>query len=80
MWANIPSGAAYWDLVSRRLDRMHDPYFAFAVRTDPRETREIGRVRATLEALPDHPIARRLIFVDPAEAFAGRVEPLTATK
>ena len=76
MWADIPTGAAYWDIVSRRLDGMREPYFAFAIRSDPSGNREMARVHATLEALPHHPIARRLVFLDPEEAFAERVREL----
>jgi hypothetical protein len=65
MWRTWKSPQDYWDLVERCVASMPRPYFAFSVRTDPSNSPSSGRVRALLEALPDHPLARRLDFVDP---------------
>ena len=54
----------YWDLVERAADEGPARYIAFAVRTDAPQSRTERIVRALLEYLPSHPIARRLRFVD----------------
>ena len=60
-----PSPRFYWDLVTRQLRSMKRPYLSLAIRTDADDLRIAARVRRLLEALPDHPLAPHLRFVDP---------------
>jgi hypothetical protein len=64
-WKAWPSPGAFWDLVARAADQGPARYAAFAIRTDARCSRRHLHVRALLEHLPNHPISRRLRFVDP---------------
>ena len=41
--------------------------FAIAVRTDPVESVTFHKAKELLEFLPQHPIAKRLKFVDPLD-------------
>ena len=69
MWDSFPSPETYWDLVARAVDEAALPYLMVVLRSDPPERPSNQRVRAALAALPQHPLARRLAFVDPL-AFA----------
>ena len=60
-----PSARAYWDLVAKQLRSMKRPYLSLAIRTDADDLKIAARVRRLFEALPDHPLATRLRFVDP---------------
>ena len=64
-WDSWPSPATFWDLVTRAVDEGPARYAAFAIRTDAPSSPKHRRVRALLEHLPQHPISRRLRFVDP---------------
>ena len=69
------SGGQYWDLVESELETMSSPYVAINVRTDTDDAPAAKQVRAVLEALPSHPIAKRLRFVDPIETALALLEP-----
>ena len=60
-----PSPGFYWDLVAKQLRAMKRPYLSLAIRTDADDLKIAARVRRLFEALPDHPLATRLRFVDP---------------
>ena len=62
-----PSERFYWDSVERQLDSMKQPYLSLAIRTDADDLKIAARVRRLFEALPQHPLAERLRFVDPLE-------------
>ena len=64
------SPRAYWDLVERHVDSLVNPYLAFALRSGEPEAVDEQRVRAVLDHLAQHPLARRLRFTDPASASA----------
>lgn len=64
-WRSWPSPRAYWDLVTRAVEAQAAMYLAFAIRTDAPESATGLRARAVVEALADHPIGKRLRFVDP---------------
>ncbi len=64
-WKRWRSPKIYWDLVERAADEQPACYFAFATRTDDPSADSHRRVWELLDALPDHPIAERLQFVDP---------------
>jgi hypothetical protein len=64
-WKQWPSPHVYWDLVERAADEQDACYFAFAMRTDPPGSEVADNARILLEYLPNHPISRRLQFVDP---------------
>jgi len=64
-WREWPSPKIYWDLVARAADEQPVRYFAFALRTDAPGSVTHQRVKALLEYLPQHPVAKRLHFVDP---------------
>jgi hypothetical protein len=64
-WRDWPSPKVYWDFVERAADTQPARYVAFAVRTDASGAESARRVRDLLNYLPEHPIARRLRFVDP---------------
>lgn len=63
--AEWPSERSYWDLVARQLRSMRRPYLSLAIRTDADDLKIAARVRRLFEALPEHPLAQRLRFVDP---------------
>jgi hypothetical protein len=63
-----PSSRFYWDLVARELRSMRRPYLSLAIRTDAAELSDASRVREIFNALPTHPLAERLRFVDPLDA------------
>ena len=65
-WKSWPSPKTYWDLVARAADDQPARYFAFAMRTDNPNAWSGQNVWKLLDHLPDHPIARRLQFVDPS--------------
>ena len=64
-WKAWPSPGTFWDLVARAVDEGPARYVALAIRTDRPDSAPYLGVRALLEQLPSHPIARRLRFVDP---------------
>ena len=55
----------YWDLVGQAADNQPACYFALAIRTDTPGSVTQERYRQLLEYLPNHPVAKRLQFVDP---------------
>jgi len=72
VWMMYPSspwdsGASYWDLVERELSSMRKPYLSLGIRTDTPGSVPVTRAERILDALPDHPLAQRLRFVDPLD-------------
>jgi len=70
---NWPSGRFFWDLVERQLRSMNQPYLSLAIRTHVDDLRIDGGVRRLFEALPNHPLAARLQFVDPLQVVSTLV-------
>ena len=68
-----PSPRFFWDRVEEQLQSMPRPYLALAIRTDHPELREAERVRRIFDALPEHPLASCLLFVDPLEVASSLV-------
>jgi hypothetical protein len=66
-----PSRQFFWDLVAERLRSMARPYLSLAVRTDHHDFGEASRIRQLFDALPAHPLARLLHFVDPLEVASS---------
>ena len=64
-WKKWPSPKTYWDLVARAVEDQPVRYFAFASRTEAPGSPSFQRVRSLIEYLPEHPLAKRLQFVDP---------------
>jgi hypothetical protein len=64
-WKSWSHPRTYWDLVERAADEGPARYVALAVRTDGPDSPLHHRARAIMEYLPNHPISRRLRFVDP---------------
>jgi hypothetical protein len=64
-WEDWPSPTTYWDLVERSADESPLPFVALTFRSDPLSRPSNQTVRTLLAALPGHPIAKRLAFVDP---------------
>lgn len=62
-----PSPRFFWDRVAEELRSMPRPYLSLAVRTDHDGLRQAVRVRRIFDALPEHPLAGSLRFVDPLE-------------
>jgi hypothetical protein len=62
-----PGERRFWDVVSHQLAAMERPYLSLAMRTDRFESRRAARVRRVFTALAQHPLAKRLRFVDPLE-------------
>jgi len=62
--------ADFWDVVARQLDTMTRPHVALAFRSDAPDSTVSRRALGVLDALPDHPIARRLRFLDPLTVAA----------
>jgi hypothetical protein len=73
-----PSPDAFWDLVARAADQGPARYVAFAIRSDAPGSATHLQVRPLLEHLPNHPISRRLRFVDPLSSeIRALVAPYT---
>jgi len=68
-----PSPSFFWDLVDRQLASMERPHLSLGIRTDAPSSLEAQRAFAVLDALPKHPLAKRLQFVDPI-AVASAVQ------
>jgi len=66
-----PSPRSFWDLVAEELRSMPRPYLSLAIRTDHSGLLEAARVRRIFNALPEHPLAASLRFVDPLEVAAS---------
>ena len=65
-----PSARFFWDLVDGEARTMAKPYVSLALRTEQGASTRGSRVAELLRALVDHPLAKRLRFVDPLEALA----------
>lgn len=68
-----PSAHGFWDLVARQLRTMRRPYLSLGVRTDAAGSVAAARVRQVFAALPEHPLADQLRFVDPLDVAADLV-------
>lgn len=68
-----PSAQSYWDLVDRQLGSMQHPYLSLGVRTDLPGSTRLVNMQQMLGALPRHPVAERLRFVDPLEVVGQLV-------
>ena len=68
-----PSPEFYWNLVERQLQAMRRPYLSLAIRTDAVDSDSMMHARRQLAALPQHPLAERLSFVDPLDIAPGLV-------
>ncbi|MBK7685838.1 MAG: hypothetical protein IPJ25_07320 [Rhodocyclaceae bacterium] len=68
-----PSPDFFWDLVWQQLRSMERPYLSLAIRTDAQEVKRTAEMRKIFEALPGHPIAKHLRWVDPLEAIDSLV-------
>ena len=69
-----PGERRFWDVVSHQLAAMERPYVSLAIRTDRFESVRAARVCRVFTALAQHPLAKRLRFVDPLEAME-RITP-----
>jgi hypothetical protein len=63
----LESSDVFWGLALRELETMERPYLSFALRTDDPGSDKGRNVRRLFAALPHHPIARQLRFVDPLD-------------
>ena len=63
-----PSEHYFWDVVAYQLQGMRTPYLSLAIRTDSPDSVSMTKVYRLLAALPGHPIARHLRFIDPLSA------------
>jgi hypothetical protein len=64
-WEGIVEPHAYWDLVQRAMEESPLPYLALAIRADRPERPSHQTVRTVLTALTEHPLSKRVAFVDP---------------
>ena len=64
-----PSARYFWDLVAAEADTMAKPYVSLAMRSEQTTSTRGSRVAELLRALVEHPLAKRLRFVDPLEAL-----------
>ncbi len=62
-----PSERYFWDLVTHQLASMQRPYLSLAIRTDRFNSRRAAMVFRLFTALAQHPLAKRLRFVNPLE-------------
>jgi len=60
-----PNPSFFWDLAERQLASMEHPHLSLGIRTDAPSSREAQLSYGVLDALPEHPLAKRLQFVDP---------------
>jgi hypothetical protein len=67
--ATWPSPQHFWDLVQSELGSMRHPYLSLGVRTDSATSDVAAKVRRIFDALPAHPLARKLRFEDPLTAL-----------
>ena len=65
-----PSAKTFWDLIGRAADESPLPFMSIAIRSDPPTWGSQQIARELMAALPNHPLAERLAFVDPL-AFAA---------
>jgi hypothetical protein len=72
-WKQWPRPDVFWDLAGRAADEQEARYCALAIRTDDPASASHRQARTLLEALPRHPIARRLRVVDPLAPEIGRL-------
>jgi hypothetical protein len=63
-----PSERYFWDVVAYQLQGMRTPYLSLAIRTDSPASVKMTKLFRLLGALPRHPIATRLRFIDPLSA------------
>jgi hypothetical protein len=68
----------FWDLVAQQLESMERPYVSLGIRTDRFESPPSARVSRVFTALTQHPLARRLRFVDPL-SVKERIMPQPAS-
>ena len=68
-----PSPGYFWDLALCQIMSMERPYLSLAVRTDKHDMRLTADVRKVFEALPNHPIAKHLRWIDPLDAVGSLV-------
>ncbi|MBK9624083.1 MAG: hypothetical protein IPO38_05845 [Rhodocyclaceae bacterium] len=68
-----PSAGYFWDLALQQIMSMERPYLSLAIRTDKHDMSLTAEVRKIFEALPGHPIAKHLRWVDPLEAIGSLV-------
>lgn len=68
-----PSPSYFWDLALQHLMSMERPYLSLAVRTDKHDMRLTADVRKVFEALPNHPIAKHLRWMDPLDVVGSLV-------
>lgn len=66
--SRLPPGD-FWDLVQRQLRLMRRPYVNVGFRTDDPDSAELQRALAVLEGLAGHPLAQRIVVVDPLDAL-----------
>lgn len=64
-WRDWPSATAYWDLIDASTAELADPHVAIVVRTLPADRRAARNTAQVMRGLAEHPLARRLEFVDP---------------
>ncbi len=65
MWEPWQSPKTYWDLVAKAIDSSPVEYFAFVMRSMPANKGSNAGVRQVLGYLPQHPLSKKLAFVDP---------------
>jgi hypothetical protein len=75
LWRAWPSPQQYWDLVADHLASMRDPYLALAIRTDSPGSDSLAQVGANLDHLRQHPLIKRLDFIDPLDAVSHVAAP-----
>lgn len=74
--ARWPDPREYWDHAMAAVDSMSRPHLALAIRTNGPDSEAHQHARRVLEALPAHPLARRLHFLDPLEVAPALLAPV----
>lgn len=75
LYASETAPRLFWDIVEREIERMPRPYVSISYRTDAPGSPRSVHVRAVIEHLPSHPLARRLRFTDPLEVAPSLLAP-----
>ena len=65
----------FWELVNHALKSMERPYVSLAIRTDRSSSWRAARVCRVLETLIQHPLAKRLRFVNPLDVLTEITPP-----
>jgi hypothetical protein len=72
MWKGWDGANSFGDMLDRAIEAQQKPYLAFTLHSNFPVTKSDSKVRASIEALVDHPACSRFAFCTPAELLSLR--------